>query len=129
MLTLMREGKDDPEMAEIAQECEQQVLDIFRQAAEQEKDWAEYLFENGSMIGLNTDILKDYIEYITNVRVRALGYDKIFDRGNTNPLPWMNAWLSTDNVQVAPQEVEVSSYLTGAIETKMDLDDLKGFSL
>lgn len=129
MLTLMREGKDDPELAEIAQECEQQVLDIFRQAAEQEKSWAEYLFEGGSMIGLNADILKDYVEYITNVRVRALGYDKLFDRGNANPLPWMNAWLSTDNVQVAPQEVEVSSYLTGAVETKMDLDDLKGFSL
>jgi ribonucleoside-diphosphate reductase beta chain len=129
MLTLMRDGKDDPEMAEIAQECEAQVIDIFRQAAEQEKAWAEYLFEGGSMIGLNADILKDYVEYITNVRIRALGYDKIFDRGNANPLPWMNAWLSTDNVQVAPQEVEVSSYLTGAVETKMDLDDLKGFSL
>jgi ribonucleoside-diphosphate reductase beta chain len=129
MLTLMREGKDDPEMVEIAQECEAQVIDIFRQAAEQEKAWADYLFEGGSMIGLNADILKDYVEYITNVRARALGYEKLFDRGNTNPLPWMNAWLSTDNVQVAPQEVEVSSYLTGAVETKMDLDDLKGFSL
>jgi len=129
MLSLMREGKDDPEMAEIAAECEPLVIDIFRQAAEQEKAWAEYLFEGGSMIGLNTEILKDYVEYITNVRLRALGYDKIFDRGSANPLPWMNAWLSTDNVQVAPQEVEVSSYLTGAVETKMDLDDLKGFSL
>jgi len=129
MLTLMRDNKDDTEMAEIAAECEPLVIEIFRQAAEQEKEWADYLFEGGSMIGLNADILKDYVEYITNVRLRALGYDKIFDRGNANPLPWMNAWLSTDNVQVAPQEVEVSSYLTGAVETRMDADDLKGFSL
>jgi ribonucleoside-diphosphate reductase beta chain len=129
ILTLMRDNKDDTEMAEIAAECESEVIEIFRQAAEQEKAWAEYLFENGSMIGLNADILKDYVEYITNVRLKALGLEKIFDRGNANPLPWMNAWLNADNVQVAPQEVEVSSYLTGAVETKMDADDLKGFSL
>lgn len=129
MLTLMRDNKDDTEMADIAKECEPLVVDIFRQAAQQEKEWAEYLFSGGSMIGLNADILKDYVEYITNVRLRALGYDKIFDRGNNNPLPWMNAWLNTDNVQVAPQEVEVSSYLTGAVETKIDANDLKGFSL
>jgi len=129
MLMLMRDNKDDTEMADIARSCDAEVIEIFRQAAEQEKAWADYLFENGSMIGLNADILKDYVEYITNVRLKALGYDKLFDRGNANPLPWMNAWLSTDNVQVAPQEVEVSSYLTGAVETKMDADDLKGFSL
>jgi ribonucleoside-diphosphate reductase beta chain len=129
MLTLMRDNKDDTEMADIAKECEPLVVDIFRQAAQQEKEWAEYLFAGGSMIGLNAEILKDYVEYITNVRLRALGYDKIFDRGNANPLPWMNAWLSNDNVQVAPQEVEVTSYLTGAVETRIDADDLKGFSL
>jgi ribonucleoside-diphosphate reductase beta chain len=129
MLTLMRDNKDDTEMAEIAKECEPLLVDIFRQAAQQEKEWADYLFSGGSMIGLNAEILKDYVEYITNVRLRALGYDKIFDRGNANPLPWMNAWLSNDNVQVAPQEVEVTSYLTGAVETRIDADDLKGFSL
>lgn len=129
MLQLMRDNKDDTEMAEIAKECEALVVDIFRQAAQQEKEWAEYLFAGGSMIGLNADILKDYVEYITNVRLRALGYPNIFDRGNANPLPWMNAWLNTDNVQVAPQEVEVSSYLTGAVDSKIDDNDLKGFSL
>lgn len=129
MLTLMRDNKDDTEMADIAKECEPLLVDIFRQAAQQEKEWADYLFAGGSMIGLNAEILKDYVEYITNVRLRALGYDKIFDRGNANPLPWMNAWLSNDNVQVAPQEVEVTSYLTGAVETRIDADDLKGFSL
>ncbi len=129
MLTLMRDNKDDTEMAEIAKECDPLLVDIFRQAAQQEKEWADYLFAGGSMIGLNAEILKDYVEYITNVRLRALGYDKIFDRGNANPLPWMNAWLSNDNVQVAPQEVEVTSYLTGAVETRIDADDLKGFSL
>ena len=129
MLKLMQDNKDDPEMAEIAAECVSEVIEIFRQAAEQEKAWADYLFENGSMIGLNADILKDYIEHITNKRLQVLGLAKIFERGNADPLPWMNAWLENDNVQVAPQEVENTSYLTGAVDTKIDLDDLKVLSL
>lgn len=129
MLILMRDNKDDTEMAEIAAECKETVIDIFRQAAQQEKDWADYLFEGGSMIGLNADILKDYVEYITNTRLRALGFDNLFDRDHSNPLPWMNAWLNADNVQVAPQESEISSYLTGAVETKIDTSGFKGFSL
>jgi ribonucleoside-diphosphate reductase beta chain len=127
MLKIMRDGKDDPEMAEIALTSQAEVIEIFREAAEQEKAWADYLFENGSMIGLNADMLKDYVEYITNVRLNALGFEKMFERGNGNPLRWMDTWLNNDNVQVAPQEAEVSSYLTGAVDTAVDLDDLKGF--
>ncbi|MFD2960125.1 ribonucleotide-diphosphate reductase subunit beta, partial [Klebsiella pneumoniae] len=69
MLNILRSGQDDPEMAEIAKECEQECFDLFKDAAEQEKDWAEYLFRDGSTIGLNKDILCQYVEYITNLRM------------------------------------------------------------
>lgn len=128
MLNLMRSGIDDPEMAEVAKECRQQSHDLFVQAALQEKEWAEYLFKDGSMIGLNRDILCQYVEYITNIRMQAVDLDPPFAR-RSNPIPWINAWLVSDNVQVAPQEVEVSSYLVGQIDSEVNTDDLSQFRL
>lgn len=128
MMNIFAQGKDDPEMAEIAVECRQDVVDIFREAAEQEKEWADYLFKDGSMIGMNKDILSQYVEYITNQRMAAVGFEPIFPT-TQNPLPWMNAWLVSDNVQVAPQEAEISSYLVGAIDSEVNTDDLGGFEL
>ena len=128
MLQIMARGKDDPEFADIAQDCRQDVIDIFKEAAEQEKGWAEYLFKDGSMIGLNKDILCQYVEYITNQRIGALGFDPIFEI-KSNPLPWINAWLNSDNVQVAPQEAEISSYLVGAIDSEVDTADFGDFDL
>jgi ribonucleoside-diphosphate reductase beta chain len=128
MLQIMARGKDDPELAIIAEECRDDVVAIFLEAAEQEKEWAEYLFKDGSMIGLNKDILSQYVEYITNQRISALGFDPIFE-GRTNPLPWINAWLNSDNVQVAPQEAEISSYLVGALDSEVDTDDFGDFDL
>jgi len=129
MLNLMRTGQDDPEMAEIAAECEQACFDIFKEAAIQEKEWAEYLFQDGSMIGLNKDILCQYVEYITNLRMSAVGLQPAFAGTKQNPIPWINTWLSSDNVQVAPQEVEVSSYLVGQIDSEVNADDLGDFEL
>lgn len=128
MLNLMADGKDDPEMATIAKEQKEATIEIFRQAAEQEKQWADYLFKDGSMIGLNASILKDYVEYITNVRIKAIGLDPIFEN-RSNPLPWMNNWLVSDNVQVAPQESEISSYLVGQVDSKVDSSDFSDFDL
>ncbi|MDN6549300.1 MAG: ribonucleotide-diphosphate reductase subunit beta [Enterobacterales bacterium] len=128
ILNLMRSGQDDPEMAEIAVECEQQCYDLFVLAAQQEKEWAEYLFRDGSMIGLNKDILCQYVEYITNIRMQAVGLGLPFQT-RSNPIPWINAWLVSDNVQVAPQEVEVSSYLVGQIDSEVNADDLSDFEL
>ena len=129
ILNLLRSGVDDPEMAEIAAECEQDCFDLFKRAALQEKEWAEYLFKDGSMIGLNKDILGQYIEYITNLRMMAVGLQPAFEGANQNPSPWINAWLSSDNVQVAPQEVELSSYLIGQIDSELSADDLGDFEL
>ncbi len=128
MLNLMSSGLDDPEMAEISLECRQDCYDLFVRAAEQEKEWAEYLFRDGSMIGLNKDILCQYVEYITNIRMQAVGLDLPFST-RSNPIPWINSWLVSDNVQVAPQEVEVSSYLVGQIDSEMNAGDLSDFEL
>jgi len=122
MINLMRDGKDDPDMKKIAKECKSEVIQMFKDAAKQEKEWAEYLFRDGSMIGLNAEILKQYLEYITNVRMSALNMKPIFKQ-NTNPLPWLNHWLDSDNVQVAPQETEITSYLVSAIDNTMSSED------
>lgn len=128
ILNLWADGKDDPEMAEIAVECFAQGRDIFLKAAEQEKEWAKYLFKDGSMIGLNEQILCQYVEYITNQRMQAIGYEAPFKVSN-NPIPWINHWLVSDNVQVAPQEAEISSYLVGQINSKVDSEELSSFEL
>ncbi|QHJ10609.1 Ribonucleoside-diphosphate reductase 1 subunit beta [Paraglaciecola mesophila] len=128
ILNLWAKGKDDPEMAEIAIEYKQQATDIFLDAVNQEKEWAEYLFQNGSMIGLNKDILCQYVEFIANHRMSAIGLGQPFDIKN-NPLPWMNNYLNSDNVQVAPQESEISSYLVGQIDSEVGSNDFDEFEL
>jgi len=122
MINLMKSGKDDPDLEKIAKECEPEVIQMFKDATQQEKDWADYLFRDGSMIGLNAEILKHYLEYITNVRMSSLDLEPIFEH-RSNPLPWMNHWLDNDNVQVAPQETEITSYLVSAIDNTINEDD------
>jgi ribonucleoside-diphosphate reductase beta chain len=122
MINLMKSGKDDPDLKKIAKECEPEVIQMFKDATQQEKDWADYLFRDGSMIGLNAEILKDYLEYITNVRMSSLDLKPIFEH-RSNPLPWMKQWLDSDNVQVAPQETEITSYLVSAIDNTINEDD------
>jgi len=128
MVNTLRSGEDDAEMAEIAKECEDLAYELFLKAANQEKEWAEYLFSGGSMIGLNKDILCQYIEYITNIRMQAVGLKLPFQT-KSNPIPWINNWLVSDNVQVAPQEAEMSSYLVGQIDSEINEDDLSDFEL
>ncbi|MFC3034302.1 class Ia ribonucleoside-diphosphate reductase subunit beta [Pseudoalteromonas fenneropenaei] len=128
MLNILQEGKDDPEMAIVAAQCKEQAIQMFVEAAQQEKEWAEYLFKDGSMIGLNKDILCQYVEYITNVRMAAVGLPIQF-ANKSNPIPWINAWLVSDNVQVAPQEAEISSYLVGQIDSEVDASDFGDFDL
>lgn len=129
VIGLWRTGKDDPEMAELWTECQDEIIGIFQTAVEQEKEWADYLFKDGSMLGLNKAILTQYIEYITNVRMNALGLPILFPDVKSNPISWINAWTSSDNVQVAPQETEMSSYLIGQVDAEIQQDDLAGFDL
>ncbi|MGD8170342.1 class Ia ribonucleoside-diphosphate reductase subunit beta [Vibrio sp. TRT 21S02] len=129
MINLLRNGQDDFSFMQVAEECKQECFDLFKAAAEQEKEWAEYLFKDGSMIGLNKDILCQYVEYITNIRMQAVGLGVAYPDATSNPIPWINSWLSSDNVQVAPQEAEISSYLVGQIESDVKVDDFKDFEL
>ncbi len=128
MLNLMARGHDDPDMAEIAAEERDNVRQIFIDAAEQEKEWAAYLFKDGSMIGLNTDILAQYVQHITDQRLAAIDLEPAFGSPK-NPLPWMDAWLQSDQVQVAPQETEISTYLVGALQSDVDTGALEDFEL
>ncbi|MBA6291192.1 ribonucleotide-diphosphate reductase subunit beta [Colwellia sp. MB3u-70] len=121
-------GRDDPEMQEISKTMREEGKEIFMDVVEQEKEWADYLFKDGSMIGLNAAILKQYIEYISNQRLSAIGFDAPFDI-KSNPLPWMNSYLVSDNVQVAPQETEISSYLVGQVDSSVSSDDFDDFDL
>lgn len=123
IIKLWNNGTDDMEMLEIAWECEQDSIQIFRDVAEQEKEWAKYLFKDGGMVGLNETILSEYIEFITNQKMKYVGLKPIFD-DISNPIPWINNWLVSDNVQVAPQEAEISSYLTGNVDSDLSDDDI-----
>ena len=129
MLNLMRSGAEGEEWAQTAEELHDECFKLFVKAAEQEKEWAAYLFKDGSMIGLNKDILCQYVEYITNHRMISVGLPQAFPKAMQNPIPWINAWLSSDNVQVAPQEVEISSYLIGQIDAEVKTEDLQDFEL
>ena len=124
MLKMWANGVDGMEMASIAAECEAESIELFRLAAEQEKEWGEYLFKDGGMIGLNQTIINEYIEYRTGYCMKYVGLPSIFPDATNNPIPWINNWLSSDNVQVAPQETEISSYLTASVASDLDDDDL-----
>ena len=121
--------KDDPDYVEIAKECEEEVVNMFIAAMEQEKEWADYLFKDGSMIGLNATLLHDYIEWITHKRITAINIKPPFSVPRANPLPWTQQWISGAEVQVAPQETEISSYIIGGTKQDVDKDTFSNFSL
>jgi ribonucleoside-diphosphate reductase beta chain len=121
--------QDDPDFITIAKECEQEVIKMFTESVAQEKEWARYLFKDGSMIGLNAKLLEDYIEWIANKRMMSIGMKSVFSVPRANPLPWTQKWISGGEVQVAPQETEISSYIIGGTKQDVDKDSFKGFSL
>ena len=129
ILNKWKEG-DDPEMVIIAKEEQENVYQMFRTAVEEEKAWAEYLFKDGSIIGLNDKLLQKYVEWTANRRLKAIGFDAIFDTPiSNNPLPWTAHWLSSKGMQVAPQETEVESYVVGSIKQDVKKDTFAGFKL
>ena len=121
---------DDPVMQQIVEEEKQTVVNMFRNAVEEEKEWAQYLFKDGTMIGLNDKLLIKYVEWIANKRMRAVGLDPIYDAPiKNNPLPWTEHWISSKGLQVAPQETEVESYVVGGIKQDVKKDSFSGFKL
>ena len=128
IINLFKNGAEGSEMKDIAKECEKDAINIFLEAAQEEKEWAKYLFKDGSMIGLNENILCSYVEYITDQRLIAIGLKAHFGV-SSNPIPWINSWLTSSNVQVAPQETEISSYLVGQIDSDVSDDDFSDMEL
>ena len=126
MLRLLK--KEDPDFVKIAEETEEECVQMFIDAVDQEKAWADYLFKDGSMIGLNAQLLGDYIEYMAARRMHSIKLPKVYDQKN-NPLPWTNSWIAGAEVQVAPQETEISSYIIGGIKQDVSETAFEGFSL
>ncbi|ADO97149.1 ribonucleoside diphosphate reductase small subunit [Synechococcus phage S-SM1] len=129
ILRKWKEG-DDPEMAVIAKEEQPFVAEMFKRTVNEEKMWADYLFKQGSMIGLNDRLLHNYVEWIANRRMKAIGLDPIFDvPAKNNPLPWTEHWLNSKGQQNAPQETEIESYVVGGIKQDVTAGTFAGFSL
>ena len=121
---------DDEEMQKIAKEEKPVIVEMFKKTVEEEKAWANYLFKEGSMIGLNEQLLQNYVEWIANRRMKAIGIDPIFDQvARNNPLPWTQHWLNSKGQQNAPQETEIESYIVGGIKQDVKKDTFAGFSL
>ena len=121
---------DDPDMQQIAQEERENIINMFKKAVDEEKEWAQYLFKDGSMIGLNDKLLSQYVEWIANRRMKSIGLKPIYDiAAKNNPLPWTEHWISSKGLQVAPQETEVESYLIGGIKQDVKKDTFAGFQL
>ena len=120
--------QDDPDYVKIRKETEAEVVAMFEAAVEQEKTWADYLFREGSMIGLNAQLLKEYVEWIANKRMTSVGYASSY-KGGSNPLPWTAKWIAGGDVQVAPQETEISSYVVGGTKQDVTETTFSGMSL
>ena len=118
--------KEDPDFAKIAEETKDECITMFNDVVEQEKAWAKYLFKDGSMIGLNEQLLCDYVDHIAAKRMGAVGLN---GKPGSNPLPWTQKWISGSDVQVAPQETEITSYVIGGVKKDVDENTFKGFTL
>ena len=127
MLRLLK--KEDPDFVKISEECHDEVQQMFMDAIQQEEDWADYLFKDGSIIGLNSEILKQYVRWIGNKRMGAIGIKCPYSVSKSNPLPWTESWITSSDIQVAPQETEISSYVIGGINSDVDKGTFTGFSL
>ena len=121
--------KDDKDFEKIKEETHDQVMNLFEDALIQEEEWCDYLFGNGSMIGLNTELLKEYVRWIGAKRIKSLNYHVPFSVHMHNPLPWTEKWISGGAVQVAPQETEITSYVVGGVKQDVNRKSFEGLSL
>jgi ribonucleoside-diphosphate reductase beta chain len=128
LIKILRDNESEG-FSEIVKNSEQKVYDFYYEAAKNEQEWAEYLFSKGSIMGLNPDILSAYCRWLTDNRLRSLGYKKIFNE-KTNPIAgWLDSYLDSSKVQVAPQETEISSYKIGARNTELKENEFENIEL
>jgi ribonucleoside-diphosphate reductase beta chain len=114
-------SNEDEGFVKVAKDCESKACEMFESAAQEEKEWASYLFKDGSIIGLNETVLHNYVDWLCHSRRKAIGLP--YENGFKNPIAgWTDPWMNSESVQVAPQEHEITSYKIGA--SKNDLEDL-----
>jgi len=119
---------DDKDMLKIMKDNEKEVYKMYDDALQEEKRWATYLFSKGSMIGLSEKLLHQFVEYMANRRMKAIGLTPMYEQ-KTNPLPWVDHWLNSRSLQNAPQETEIESYVIGGVKQDVKKDQFKKFKL
>ena len=123
-----KEVENDKVMLKVIRDNIQQVYKMYDEAVAEEKRWATYLFSQGSMIGLSEKLLHQFVEYMANRRMRAIGLESQYNQ-KTNPLPWVDHWLNSRSQQNAPQETEIESYVIGGIKQDVEKNQFKKFKL
>lgn len=118
--------KEDEDFAQIQEETRDDCVKLFDMVVQQEKAWANYLFKDGSMIGLNEELLCQYVDHIAAKRMGNIGLN---GKPGANPLPWTQKWISGSEVQVAPQQTQITSYVIGGVKKDVNEDTFKGFQL
>lgn len=126
ILNILRTDESEG-FVDIAKRMEPEVLCMFENAVQEEKEWSSYLFSQGSLMGLNEAIMCQYIEWLADNRLHNLGFKKQYN--SKNPINWLEPFMNSDKVQVAPQETQIPSYRIGASKSDVDGMDLLDFSL
>ncbi len=111
---------------EISKKYKEEVIKMYEDAANEEIEWAKYLFKNGSILGLNAEILIKYMKWLTNKRSTAIGVGEIFEKAD-NPINWIKNWTESKDVQVAPQETEIESYKIGSFKHDVESVNFEQF--
>jgi len=130
IIKFFKTEENDAEMLQVIKDEESNVYEMYEQAVIEEKAWAEYLFKEGSMVGLNAELLGNYVEWMANKRMKTIGLKAIYNQSpRTNPLPWTQHWLNSKDNQNAPQETQIQSYIVGGIKQDIESDTFKDFEL
>ena len=108
----------------VEQECQEEVLQIYKDVIREEKEWADYLFMKGPVIGLNANILKDFVDYTAVGALKEIGIKYQTPAPKTTPIPWFNKHVNTSNKQTALQENESTNYVIGVMSDNLDYDQL-----
>jgi ribonucleoside-diphosphate reductase beta chain len=116
--------KEDPRFAKAKVECEAEVYQMYLDVIREEKAWAEYLFKKGPVIGLNANILKDFVDYTAVGALKEIGIKYLEPAPRNTPIPWFNKHVDTSKKQSALQENESTNYVIGAMSENIDYDEL-----
>jgi ribonucleoside-diphosphate reductase beta chain len=116
--------KEDSRFAKAKDRCEQEVYQLYMDVIREEKEWADYLFKKGSVIGLNANILKDFVDYTANVALKEIGIKYLASAPKTTPIPWFNKHSETSKKQTALQENESTNYVIGVMSDQLNYEDL-----